>query len=83
METQDRLSSQRSEAGQGILFAKEDVGKYMTCGMVWYVRMSCRLACRPSSPLEEVPARWLPVLREFIITGKARAKENIYKWVSA
>jgi hypothetical protein len=50
--------SQRSEAGQTILCVKEDIGKYgMWYGVVWYVRMSCRLACRTTTPLQEVTTR--------------------------
>jgi hypothetical protein len=37
--------SQRSEVGKGLLCSKEDIG-IMTCGIVWYVRLSCRLVCR-------------------------------------
>jgi hypothetical protein len=45
----------RSEEGRGILCAKEGIGK--TCDMVWYVRLSCRLACRPAAPLPKVARR--------------------------
>ena len=46
--------SQRSESGQGIMCAKEGIGKYD----MWYgVVCKAVMARRPSSPLQEVATR--------------------------